>query len=270
MDGMRRALPRVLLGVFAAYAVLCIGARGTYRRYVYPAPPPHPPELEAGERLVLRAADGAPAHAIWFAPPPGGRVVAYFHGNGGLADDETPLGVELVRRGLGALLVEYRGYGSSAGSPPPSEAGLYLDAEAALDEAAKRGAGPDRIALWGTSLGTAVAAEMARRGRGSSLVLVSPFTSLPAVASRVTWWLPTSLLLPDRFDTLGKAGDIRVPTLVAHGDCDEVVPFEMGRSVARAIAGARFLPIAGAMHGDVYAVGGGELMDALVARSIGP
>jgi fermentation-respiration switch protein FrsA (DUF1100 family) len=270
MDGMRRALVRVLVGSLVLYAALCIGARATYRRYVYPVPPPHAPAIEAGERLELRAADGVVAHAIWLAPPAGGRVVAYFHGNGGLADDETPLALELARRGLGALLVEYRGYGSSATGPPPSEPGLYLDAEAALDEAARRGAGPDRVTLWGTSLGTAVAAEMARRGRGSSLVLVSPFTSLPDVASRVTWWLPTSLLLPDRFDTLGKAGAIHVPTLVAHGDRDEVVPFEMGRSVAGAIAGARFLAVAGAMHGDVYGVGGERLMDALVAQSMAP
>jgi fermentation-respiration switch protein FrsA (DUF1100 family) len=185
-------------------------------------------------------------------------------------DDETPLALNLARRGLGALLVEYRGYGASAPSGPLSEDGLYLDAEAALDEAARRGAGPDRITLWGMSLGTGVAAEMGRRGRGSALVLVSPYTSLTDMAARTAGWLPTSLLLPDRFDTLGKARAIRVPTLVAHGDRDDVIPFEMGRTLASAIAGARFVPVPGARHIDIYAVGGEHLMDVLVAHALSP
>jgi fermentation-respiration switch protein FrsA (DUF1100 family) len=257
-----------LVGI-AFYAVVCLFARATYRRYVYPAPPPRTAAPAAGEVLAVLAADGATAHALWFPPATGARVVAYFHGNGGLADDEIPLALELQRRGLGALLVEYRGYGASANAGAPSEAGIYLDAEAVLGEVSKRGAGPDRVALWGTSIGAAVAAEMAHQGRGSTLVLVSPFTSLTAEASRLVSWLPTSWLLPDHYETLGKADGIRVPTLVAHGDRDELVPFEMGQSVARAIAGARFLAVPGAAHGDIYDVGGEALMEALVSHSLG-
>jgi pimeloyl-ACP methyl ester carboxylesterase len=266
---MKRAAARAVLALLAVYVALCVGARATYRRFVYPAPPPRVTDPGLGELLDLRASDGVSAHARWFRPPEGARLVAYFHGNGELADDNVPLALDLEQRGLGALLVEYRGFGASAGAAPPSEDGLYLDAEAALDEAARRGIGPDRVALWGTSLGTGVAAEMARRERGSALVLVSPFTSLPDVASSVAWWLPVSLLLPDRFDTLAKAGAIRVPAVVAHGDRDELVPFAMGRAVAGAIDGARFVPVVGAMHGNVYDVGGAALMDALVAHSRG-
>jgi fermentation-respiration switch protein FrsA (DUF1100 family) len=266
---VKRVASRIVVPLLLVYAAVCAGARASYRRFVYPAPPRHETSLIAGERLDLRTRDGVSAHALWFAPPEGARLVAYFHGNGELADDNVPLARDLVRRGLGALLVEYRGYGASAASAPPSESGLYLDAEAALDEAARRGVGPDRVALWGTSLGTGVAAEMARRGRGSTLVLVAPFTSLPDVASTMAWWLPVSLLLPDRFDTLGKAAAIRVPVVVAHGDRDEVVPFAMGQAVARAIEGARFVRVVGGMHGDVYDVGGPALMDTLVAQSRG-
>jgi pimeloyl-ACP methyl ester carboxylesterase len=107
---------------------------------------------------------------------------------------------------------------------------------------------------------------MARRGRGAALVLVSPFTSLVDVASRTVRWLPVSLLLPDRYDTLAKAPQIRVSALVVHGDEDEVVPFAMGQAVARSIAGARFLRIEHARHGDVYDRGGRELMSAIVEQ----
>jgi alpha-beta hydrolase superfamily lysophospholipase len=254
-----------LASVLGLYALVCVAARASYRRFVYPAPQLFHLPLSGGEPLALRAADGAGVSAFWLAPPPGARLVVYFHGNGETIGDAVPLAHDLAAHGLGALLVEYRGYGASAGGTP-SEAGLYLDAEAALDEAARRGIGSDRIALWGFSLGTGVAAEMARRGRGARLVLVSPFTSLTDVASRAVGWLPMSVVVPDRYDTLSKATSIHVPTLIVHGDGDDVVPFDMGRSLASAIAGARFVPIPGAAHGDVYVRGGTELVSAIAAH----
>lgn len=263
-----RGLLVLLISLAGTYALVCAVARFSYRFFVYPAPAPH--RVAAGEgqgeRLTLRAADGHAVTALWFPPIwRGARVVACFHGNGETADDDVPLARDLVQRGLGALLVEYRGYGASAGGTPTEE-GLYLDAEAALDEAGRRGFGPERVALWGTSLGTGVAAEMARRGRGARLVLVSPFTSLRDVASRTVAWLPMSLVLPDRYDTLSKAGDIRARTLIVHGDRDDVVPFDMGERLSRAIAGARFLRVPGAQHGDIYVKGGPALMDAIATH----
>jgi fermentation-respiration switch protein FrsA (DUF1100 family) len=261
-----RWLLGVLLSLAGIYSFVCVLARLSYRVFVYPAPAPHRADASEAERLTLRAADGHAVTALWFPPArPGARVVACFHGNGETADDDVPFARDLVERGLGALLVEYRGYGGSANGTPTEE-GLYLDAEAALGEAARRGFGPERVALWGTSLGTGVAAEMARRGRGTRLVLVAPFTSLRDVASRTVRWLPMSLVLPDRYDTLGKAETIRAPTLIVHGDRDEVVPFDMGQTLAHAIAGARFVRVPGAGHGDVYSMGGPALMDAIAAH----
>jgi fermentation-respiration switch protein FrsA (DUF1100 family) len=254
-----------LASALGLYALVCIVARASYRQFVYPAPRVADLPAAGAERLALRAADGSAVNALWFAPPPGSRLVVYFHGNGETIGDAVPLARDLVLRGLGALLVEYRGYGASAGGTP-TEAGLYLDAQAGLDEAARRGVGPDRIALWGYSLGTGVATEMARRGRGARLVLVAPFTSLTDVASRAVGWLPMSVVIPDRYDTLSKVSGIRIPTLVVHGDRDDVVPFDMGRSLASAIAGARFLPIQGAAHGDIYLRGGADLVSAIAAH----
>ena len=162
------------------------------------------------------------------------------------------------------VLVEYRGYGASRG-PDPCEEGLYLDAEAVLDMLNQRGMGPDRIVLWGTSLGTGVAAEMARRGRGSSLILVSPYTSIPDLVTHVLRALPARALMPEQFDTLAKSAEIRVPTLVVHGDADEIVPFAMGERVARAIVGARLLRVAGGHHGDLFALEGKRLLSEIAA-----
>jgi uncharacterized protein len=102
------------------------------------------------------------------------------------------------------------------------------------------------------SLGTGVAAEMARRGRGQVLVLVAPYTSIVDVALHYVPILPAGLLMADRFDTLDKASSIHARTLVLHGTRDEVVPFGMGRRVAGAIAGATFVPIEGGHHNDLF------------------
>jgi fermentation-respiration switch protein FrsA (DUF1100 family) len=161
------------------------------------------------------------------------------------------------------LLVEYRGYGTSGG-PEPTEEGLYLDAEAALDMLASKGVAPEKIVLWGTSLGTGVAAEMARRGRGSRLVLVSPYTSIPDLVTDVVPGVPARLLVADHFDTLAKSAEIRVPTIVLHGDADEIVPFWMGRRIAEAIAGARLLRVPGGHHSDLFGRDAERLLTELV------
>ena len=75
--------------------------------------------------------------------------------------------------------------------------------------------------------------------------------------------VPASLLIADRFATLEKAPDIHVPTLVIHGDADEIVPFAMGQKVAAAIPGARFLRVPGGRHGDLFVRDGPRLFDAI-------
>src|SRR5262249_18969561 len=103
-----------------------------------------------------------------------------------------------------------------------------------------------------SSLGTGVASEMARRGRGRALVLLTPFTSIPDVAAFHAPFLPMRLVMTEQFDTISKAVEIRVPTLVIPGTMDETVPFFMGERVAPAIANARFVRIEGGRHTDLF------------------
>lgn len=240
------------MGLAIAAGSFVFGARAVARAYVFPVGDVAMPSMPAGfETHTLVAHDGVGVHALELVAPPGARTVVHFHNNRETAASRVDVARALHARGFGVLLVEYRGYGTSHGSKP-SEEGLYLDAECALEMLAKRGSGPDRIVLWGTSLGTGVAAEMARRGRGARLVLVTPFTSIPGLVSDAVPILPARLLVPDHFDTFSKSGSIHVPTLVIHGDADEIVPFWMGESVAHAIPGAKLVRIAGAHHGDLF------------------
>jgi fermentation-respiration switch protein FrsA (DUF1100 family) len=256
-----RALRAVLLTVMALYAALCALGRLGYRRMLYPAPPYEAMPTPAAARLLeLRAADGVPVHALEVAAPAAARTVVYFHGNGEVVDDELPFAERLAAAGFSVVLAEYRGYGRSRGAPP-TEDGLYADAAAVLDDLAARGTGPERVVLWGVSLGTGVAAEMARRGRGGALVLVAPYTSIPDMARRVAPFLPVGVLVGDRFDTLSKAPGLSLPAVVVHGTDDEVIPFAMGERVAAAIRGSRFERIPGGHHMDCF-----DVDDALLGR----
>jgi pimeloyl-ACP methyl ester carboxylesterase len=127
---------------------------------------------------------------------------------------------------------------------------------------------PDaRTVVMGRSLGTGVAAEMAHRGYGSRLVLISPYTSIADVAARSFSYLPTRLLVRDRFDTAKKAPTVRQPTLILHGDRDEVIPHAMGETLARAFPDATFHSMRGSTHNDPLSPEAFEVFRAFVLEA---
>ncbi len=262
---MRRRLKLGLSALVVAALAVTLAGRVWSRRFLFPVhelPRAGDAPADVVERRFV-ARDGVSVRALELAGPPGARIVVDFHNNREVIERRVEHARSLRARGLGVLLVEYRGYGASSGSP--SEEGLYLDAEAALDTLAARGVGPDRIVLSGTSLGTGVAAEMARRGRGDRLVLVTPYTSIPDLVTSAVPVAPGELLVRDHFDTLTKAPHIVARTVVIHGDADEIVPFWMGQRVAAAIRGARFVQVAGGRHGDLFARAGSRILDEIAA-----
>lgn len=240
--------------VFAAmaYALLVLGARLLHRRVLYQPPDDAAAALPDGATLLTaKAADDVPVNALFFENPKATRTIVHFHGNAENAEANAFLAHEMKKRGFSTVLVEYRGYGRSKGTSP-SEEGLYLDALAVLDALGARGVKPADIVLWGQSLGTGVAAEMAKRERGARLVLVAPFTSTVDMASRVIPFLPASMVMVDRFDTLSKAPSITMPALVVHGDIDDVIPFEEGEKISKALPHATFLKVPEGRHDNLY------------------
>jgi len=167
---IRKTAAVLLLAAFTVAGSI----RSVARHYLFPnheVPFAAPPA--SVEHWVFRATDGETVHALAVSGGRHGRVVVHFHNNRETMVDSLWLARGLAERGLDVVLAEYRGYGVSRPSAEPTEDGLYRDAEATLDELARRGYGPERVVLWGTSLGSGVAAEMARRHRGAALVLVS-------------------------------------------------------------------------------------------------
>lgn len=215
------------------------------------------------EDLRFAAADGTRLHG-WFVPGRARTPLLWFHGNAGNVGDRVDLLADLHHElRVAILILEYRGYGASEGTP--SEAGLYLDARAALAALAERLAVPPaRIVLFGQSLGAAVAVELARREPPAGLVIESPFTSVADMARHHYARLPVWPLLRGRFDSLKRIADVDAPLLVVHGADDDIVPARMGeRLFAAAREPKRLLLVPGAGHNDAYLVGREEYLAAL-------
>jgi len=249
--------------VVGVYVALCVIARLAYPRILFPAPKlveaPVYADGRGGEAVSFAQANGSKTAALWFSIPEPKQTIVLFHGNGETIFHNLDIAHEMNKRGHNVLLVEYRGYGITYGDgSPPTEAMLYEDGEAAITWLKNEKKIPtERTTLWGASLGTGVAAELAARGHASKLVLLTPYTSITAMGRRVAPILPVSLLLAHRFDTLSKAPQIKIPTLVIHGDEDEIIPFTMGQTVSQAIANSRFIRVTGGHHNDLLFVGSG-------------
>jgi uncharacterized protein len=245
------SIPSLLLALGGAAVAASLGGCSITRSLVFPAPGQvRTPSAGDGELLRIPAPEG---EVVALHAPPAddaASTVVLFHGNGEQIADVVPLARELRAAGLGALLVEYPGYGLAGGSP--SEPAIYAAAEAALGVLRARGVPPSRTVLFGQSLGSGVATEMAARGHGASLVLVSPFTSLTNVASRLAPPLLVRLLLRDRFDSASKAPGVRLPVLIIHGENDTLVPADMGRTLAGLFPDARLELIATGEHNDLF------------------
>jgi fermentation-respiration switch protein FrsA (DUF1100 family) len=184
-----------------------------------------PVEIVTRDRLQLLA---------WYRPTKGnpGSLLLYLHGNAGHIGHRSDRVRPYLEAGFGVLLPEYRGYGGNPGQP--SEAGFYSDARAALDFLAQQGVPAERVILYGESLGTGVAVQMAVERRCAALVLEAPYTSVLAVAQSRYWMFPVRHLVLDRFDSLSKMGSVHCPVFVMHGERDRIIPIRFGRELFQA------------------------------------
>lgn len=183
------------------------------------------------EDVTLETQDGVKLHA-WWIPQPGAQFTFIaFHGNAANIANRADVYRFLHALPANVLAVEYRGYGRSEGAP--TEAGLYLDAEAAFEFVRRVHHIPEgRVISFGQSLGTAVAVDLAARHKVGALVLEAPFISARAVARRFYWFLPgVGVVLRSKFETGQKLQKVSARVLVVHCADDPVIPFAMGEQV---------------------------------------
>lgn len=181
---------------------------------------PNPQHFAAQDMqsVMLSTQDGLELHA-WYHPP---KVhypnILYLPGNAGHRGYRMNLARHFINAGFGILLVDYRGYGGNPGRP--NEQGLYADARAGMAFLNKQS---QSIIIYGESIGTGVAIQMATEFPICSLILQSPFTSFTALKQYIYPWIP--IFIYDKYDSLRKITSIHVPILIVHGKKDKIVPY---------------------------------------------
>ena len=222
--------------------------------------------------LEILAEDGVRLHG-WFVPRPGApHTLLILHGNGGNIGHRLGWIRLLHELNVHVMIIDYRGYGRSAGKP--FEKGLYLDALAAYGWWKRERAGSGgKLILIGESLGGAVAVDLATRVPVDGLVLQATFTKAWDMAKTI---MPVGLLQPlmgVRFDSASKVRGIGCPKLFILGNQDEVVPFRLGRKLYELAALPKeFYEVPGAGHNDLVDTAGVEYLNRLRSflEKIGP
>lgn len=222
---MLKSLGIILLAGFAVYGLLC-GYLYLIQRSIlyYPTPPTKSTKVDSFTYI-------SDNHAleVFIARRHTSQAVVYFGGNA----EDVSLSVDtlaLLFPDHTIFLPSYRGYGNSEGKP--SEKALLTDGLKLYDQLSKEY--PD-ITLFGRSLGSGIAVHIASRRPVTSLILATPYDSLTNVASHYYPFIPVRLLLHDRFDSLGKAHSIDIPTLVLIAEHDEVIPRRNSEQLAAAL-----------------------------------
>lgn len=222
------------------------------------------------EDVSVRTEDGESLHAWWLPAADARGAVLLFHGNAGNISHRIDYAVMFRRLGYSTLLVDYRGYGRSTGSP--SEEGTYRDAAASwrwLTDT--RGFGARDIVIFGESLGGAVGCWLAAKHTPRALVITSTFTSAVDLGAEVYPFLPVRLITRFKYDTLECLSSVRAPVLVVHSRSDDIVPFSHGEKLfAAAREPKEFLEIRGG-HNDGFVFmrpEWGDAIGAFLAKSV--
>ena len=157
------------------------------------------------------------------------KTILYFHGNAGDLTNRVNKLNELNKLDVNILIISWRGFSGNQGKP--TEKNLYNDARKSVEWLNETGVTNKNIILYGESLGTGVATELGQNNSFSGIVLESPFTSIADAAKIYYPYLPVNLLLKDRYDTIKKIKNIKIPVLIMHGKKDNIVPFFMGEKL---------------------------------------
>ena len=253
----------IVIGVYIIFAGFLFISQSRYVYYperVLSADPSHiglPFEnisFETKDRLRLSG---------WFIPKESARGVLLFcHGNAGNIGHRLE-SIQLFHRlGLDIFVFDYRGYGQSEGKP--TEKGTYEDAEAAWRYLVEeRQVDPDKIVVFGRSLGGAIASWLASRHTPGALILESTFTSLPDIATTLYPYFPVRLMLRFKYDTAEYLTEVNCPTLIIHSRNDEIMPFIHGQRLFEiAPEPKRFLELTGT-HNEGFITSGAQYEEGL-------
>ncbi len=223
---MASGILRLVLGLAVLYALLAMWGHFASLRMIFPKPPVS--YVLTPDYVVLTAPDGVKLAARHWPNPRAKYTLLFLHGN---YEDLGSIGAYLpqfVRAGYAVFAFDYRHYGQSEGTP--TEANTYSDTRLAYDYLRTNlGVPADRILIYGYSVGSGPAVELALHAPAAGLVLQSPFVSAYRVMTRVP------VFPGDKFVNLAKVPRLQLPVFVIHGTADRTVPFWHGEALYAAI-----------------------------------
>jgi uncharacterized protein len=188
----------------------------------------------------------------WYIPAkPGMPTFIYFHGNASHYGGRLPKVIDYIGQGYGVLLAGYRGYGGNPGSP--GEQGFYKDARAYMKFLQDNNVPLEKTIIYGESIGTGVAVQVATEYKAAALILEAPFSSTVDVAQSIYFFVPVRYLMTDQYRSAEKIKNVQSPILIIHGEQDSTIPIRFGRRLAEAASKPPvFIAVEKAGHNDLY------------------
>jgi uncharacterized protein len=229
-----RSLVRIILAFIFIYLVVMVVYYFIQRDYIYL---PHSGDmnpkvynLPSVKLIKLKTSDGLSLSA-WYHPAKNTHMptMLYLQGNTGHLAHRAFRIRPFIKAGYGILLLGYRGYGGNEGEP--TEKGLYIDARTAMFYLMAEHIPMHCIVIYGESLGSGIAVQMATEFKVGAIILQSPYTSLMDVARNFYPILPTDLLLRDRYESIKKIQKIQTPLFILHGEKDKIIPVNLGQAL---------------------------------------
>jgi len=203
---------------------------------------------DAAEELYFQPATDAKLHALKFSVPNPKGVILYFHGNARALDNWGYIASDLLPHGYDIVIPDYRGFGKSTGFL--SEKNLFNDAQYIFDQLAET-YGPDRIVIYGRSLGSGIASFLAASRKPRLLILETPYYNMVRMAGEQMRFLPTSILLKYRFRSDLFLPKVVCPIYIFHGTEDELIPYQHAVDLKILVPDIDFTTIPKASHNNL-------------------
>jgi fermentation-respiration switch protein FrsA (DUF1100 family) len=225
---------RVAAGVYIGLCVLLYARQTKYVFYPSRKVIDNPGDLNLHFDDVLLETQDGETISCWYIPSGGyegsGKVVLFSHGNAGNIGDRLGTIEVFHKMGYDVMVYDYRGYGASTGSP--TEEGTYLDALAVWNYVkGDKGIPPEKIVIFGRSLGGGISAWLAEQARPGALIIESSFLSAADMAKKMFPYLPVKLLCRYKYSTVDRIKNIDCPVVIAHSPDDEMIPFKHGQKL---------------------------------------
>ncbi len=261
-------LTKLLLFLAVAYLTVALAMLFGQRKLVYVPDQtgridPAAVGLAGVRELTIDSGENARAIAWYSKAAPGQPTLLYFHGNAGSLSSRSERIRKYRDKGRGILMMSYRGYSGGTGSP--SEDANVADAKRAYDLLTGDGVRAADIIIYGESLGSGVAVQVAVAKPAAGLILDAPYTSLADLAAGHYPWLPVRGMLFDRYESARHIKSVHAPLLIVHGERDTTIPVAMGKALYDAANAPKQIEIiAGAGHADHYMFGSYDVINAWI------